>query len=271
MHSMKTLAVAVAAGLAIMAPAGAGTIRVTIENTQPVDGVHLTPLWVGFHDGTSFDAFDVGAAASAGVEAVAELGTVGQIGAELADAQPSAVGGAIGAPGGFGPAPIIEPGETASADFTLDRGDNRFFQFLSMILPSNDNFIGNPDPIALFDEDGGFTNPGPIAIASAIAFDAGTEANDLDDGPAFVVGEVDVEGTETPGGTIQPSTGIGAIGAGVGLPNGVVIDPDAFAAFFDGSAPIGTITVSQVPLPPSVAPMLLLAAGAGVAAWRRRG
>lgn len=48
-------------------------VMVTIENLAPDNGTYLTPLWVGFHDG-SFDSYDPDAAASAGLERIAEDG-----------------------------------------------------------------------------------------------------------------------------------------------------------------------------------------------------
>ena len=61
-------------------PAQAAEVQVTIENLAPATGNFLTPFWVGFHDGT-FDLYDVGAAASAELERVAEDGNT----APLAD------------------------------------------------------------------------------------------------------------------------------------------------------------------------------------------
>ena len=39
--------------------AEAVNIRVSIENISPSNGVAITPVWVGFHDGT-FDSYDGG-------------------------------------------------------------------------------------------------------------------------------------------------------------------------------------------------------------------
>ena len=47
-------------------------VRVIIENRSPENGILLTPLWVGFHDG-SFDLFDTGTTASRALEALAGL------------------------------------------------------------------------------------------------------------------------------------------------------------------------------------------------------
>ncbi|MEM7570909.1 MAG: PEP-CTERM sorting domain-containing protein, partial [Pseudomonadota bacterium] len=64
--TLTTLKVSAASALCLLTAATAAqaaTIRVTVENLAPVDGFSLTPVYLGFHDG-SFDLFDVGAAAS---------------------------------------------------------------------------------------------------------------------------------------------------------------------------------------------------------------
>ena len=45
-------------------------VTVRIENLSPPNGTFLTPVWFGIHDG-SFDLFDVGTAATAGLESLA--------------------------------------------------------------------------------------------------------------------------------------------------------------------------------------------------------
>ena len=47
---------------------------------------------------------------------------------------------------GMPPGPLL-PGATASTIFTVDPSINRFFTFGSMVVPSNDYFIGNDDPM----------------------------------------------------------------------------------------------------------------------------
>ena len=53
-------------------PSTPGDIRISITN-EGASSFSLTPLWFGFHDG-GFDVFDVGAAASASLESLAEDG-----------------------------------------------------------------------------------------------------------------------------------------------------------------------------------------------------
>ena len=48
-------------------------VRVSLRNTSDTGGTALTPLFAGFHD-NSFDVYDLGGTASAGLEALAEDG-----------------------------------------------------------------------------------------------------------------------------------------------------------------------------------------------------
>jgi len=157
--------------------ASALTLEVSITNNSQTDGLFLTPVLSIFHDG-SFDAFDEGAAASAGIEAIAEGGDVSGV---LGDATTAGANAQVAAnAAGFAGAPLIDPGETAKIFFDVNPTD-RFFSFLSMVIPSNDLFIGNDNPMAyeVFDTAGTFTNIGPISVFGGDVWDGGTEANDL--------------------------------------------------------------------------------------------
>jgi len=61
--------------------------------------------------------------------------------------------------------------------FDLNPTDDTYFSFLSMVIPSNDAFIGNDDPLAYKIIDGGF-QPQVIDIFGSMVWDAGTEIND---------------------------------------------------------------------------------------------
>ena len=153
------------------------TVRVTVENLQPSNGFFVTPVWVGVHNG-SFDYFNAGTSASAAVEALAEGGDVSGLQGEFA-AFGSGQAGVLGNPAGFGGAPVLDPGETASVLFNLDASE-RFLSFGSMIIPSNDGFFGNDDGmgIQILDAMGDFSFAGPIELSLAELWDAGTELND---------------------------------------------------------------------------------------------
>jgi len=165
---------------ALVAGAGAASavsLKISITNNSGMGGLTLTPLYTAFHDGT-FDTFDTGAAASAGIEALAEDGNFMPIRDARMMSHPSSQGAVITAPQGFAGAPLIEPGETGSVTVNVDSA-NRFFSYLSMILPSNDQFIGNGDAMAhqIFDAAGNFLGNQTINVSGLNAYDAGTEVN----------------------------------------------------------------------------------------------
>ncbi len=70
------LAAALATGA--VGQASALTLKVTITNIAPAGGLYLTPVWVGFHNG-SFDSYDGGTASAAELEALAEDGNTGPL------------------------------------------------------------------------------------------------------------------------------------------------------------------------------------------------
>ena len=154
-------------------------VTVTVENLAPNNGTLLTPLWVGFHDGT-FDTYDRGRPASAGLESIAEDGNASLLSREFISSGVGLVDGVIPGPGGARVGPI-DIGETTSFTFTLDRSlaSSRFFNYAAMVLPSNDAFIanGNPEAFEIFDENGNFLGADFIVRGNQV-LDAGTEVND---------------------------------------------------------------------------------------------
>lgn len=170
-------------GLTMVSAAHAAPVTVTVESLEPSGGLYFTPMWVGFHDGT-FDTFTAGnmLTPGGGMEQLAEDGATGPLSTEFSNS-PAGMGGGIDdtitAPAGFPGAPVFDPGDSASMNYNLDPTDNRYFSFASMIIPSNDAFIGNDNPMmfSLFDGGGNFTGPLVITITGQMVWDAGTEAN----------------------------------------------------------------------------------------------
>lgn len=153
-------------------------VTVSIENLSPENGAFLTPLWFGFHDGR-FDTYDRGRPVSPGLESLAEDGATELISQEFDLANFGTTQGTItGTDGTPGP---IDPGETATFTVTLDGSDptSRFFNYASMIIPSNDFFIANGNELAhpIFDEQGNFIGADFIVLGSSV-LDAGSEVND---------------------------------------------------------------------------------------------
>jgi hypothetical protein len=182
------------AGSAGLANAQSVQLRVTTQNLAPANSVAFAPLRVGFHNGT-FDAFNEGQAAflfgnpsvaTAPITTIAEGGSGATWFPAFAATEPNAtLGSVLPPPGG----PLL-PGATSSAVFTVNPSVNRFFTFGSMVVPSNDHFIGNDDPMEymLFDAMGNL-NITTISQLGSEVWDAGTEITDPANA-AFLVGGV---------------------------------------------------------------------------------
>lgn len=166
------------AALSLSGIAQASDLKVTFTNLTPAGGVGVAPLWVGFHN-SSFDAFDLGTAASLGIERAAEDGNPTQLGSIFAATAAGGVQGVL--PGG----PAFS-GDTRTLTFSgLDlAGANRYFSYAAMVVLSNDFFTGN-DNAEQFDLSS--LLPGSklsIYLSAGNVYDAGTEVNDFHDSAA---------------------------------------------------------------------------------------
>ena len=158
------------------------------------------------------------------------------------------------APKGFAGAPVVDPGETASVTVEVDPGAER--RFLPMVIPSDDTFVGNDDPLAreVFDAAGAFTGIGPILVMADEVRDAGTEVNDLM-GAAF----------STAGGEDTDEDGVIAAWGDLGIIVGTPIPPSGSIEGVPaaGEAPASIEIAPPVPVPvPAALP--LAAAGLGL-------
>lgn len=253
--TLKTMTRLSAAGILLSVgmatAASAASLTISVTNNQAADGVYLTPLASILHNG-SVDSFDRNTAASASLEALAEQGDASGV---LGDA--AALGadtGVILAPGGFGGAPVLDPGETASIQLDVaDPTSNRYFSFLSMVIPSNDIFIGNDDSMAyeVFNMLGEFTGIGPIFVYASDAWDAGTEVNNGFGAPFNTAGGT---ATETNGVVVGAADNLFFL-SGQETAAGTTVD-------LSGSATLlATIEISEVPVPAGF-PLLLAGLGA---------
>lgn len=179
-------AAALTVGLLGGAQAAVVQLKVTVENLAPANSVSFAPLRVGFHNG-AFDAFNIGQAATAPIISVAEGGSGSAWFPAFAAVDPTATLGTV-VPNPAGP---LLPGATGFAEFTIDTALNPFFTFASMVVPSNDFFIGNdlPTRFRLFD------NTGNLMITSIVQrsrdiWDAGSEI--FDPAAAAFVGNNDL-------------------------------------------------------------------------------
>ncbi len=179
----QTLLFSIVAMLALAGTSQAQTqdVIVTVESLAPWGGFYFSPVWLGFHDG-SFDLFDIGGLGGLKVERLAEDGDASVIQTEFAEAVGGDKGGidlVLTAPEGLEAAPIFDPGDMASVKVTVDPNTNRYLSYMSMVVPSNDAFIGNHDPhaIELFDAAGHFKGKKIVTILGSMVWDAGTELN----------------------------------------------------------------------------------------------
>ncbi len=228
-------------------------LLVTIENLSPTGGTLLTPFWVGFHDGT-FDLYDRGESIQnmqfAGLETLAEDGITSGVSDRFAAEALGGVDGTL-----FGPdIPPLRPGETTTQKFNVDGDVARYFSYASMVIPSNDAFIANGNPLAfeIFDVNGMFLGVDFTVLGEQV-LDAGTEVND-----------------EVPENTaalaqMAPNTGVdenGFVELHPGfLPGGNVLAAIPNGDFLAPGYQVARITVTQVPVPASA----LIALG-GIAA-----
>lgn len=183
-------------------------VTVTVENFSPENGTALTPLWFGLHDG-SFDTYDRGRPATSGLESVAEDGDTVLISTEFLNSGAGLVEGTIAGDEGANPG-VIDVGETTSLTFTVDRSlaSSRYFNYASMVLPSNDAFIANGDPTAheIVDENGNFIET-EFIISGNEVLDAGTEVNDEAETSTAFFGQTEPNTGETEGGVVESHPG----------------------------------------------------------------
>ncbi len=257
--------------------ATAATLEVTVTNLQGEGGFSITPLYTAFHNG-EFDAFDVGSAASAGLELIAETGQAGPgnqpgtIANERLAVDPNSTGGVIASADG---PPPIQPGEVESRQFDVDTTNGAvFLTFLSMLLPSNDTFIGNDNAQAyqIFDGMGNFTGGTSITVTGNHIYDAGTEANDagVDGGAAFLAGR-DITQGGADGGVVTAGQSLEAF-AGLQLATGDFLGEASILDFTSnpGAFNLLRIDITEVAPVPIPAGLPLLAAALGFLGLRSR-
>ncbi len=184
-------------------------VMITFTNLAPANGLWIMQPWAAFSDG-SYDAFDAGAAASPGVEAVAEDGNTGVIDAAF---QATFVGNVSGQVG-MNP---TAPGLSQSRVFTLDplSPNSRFMAYTMMVIPGNDGFVGSDNPLAhpIFDIAGNFIAV-DFTIFGSDVLDAGTEVNDELPANTAFFGQATPDTGVDQNGVIGPHSGFNAPGGG---------------------------------------------------------
>ncbi|MEE9328413.1 MAG: spondin domain-containing protein [Cocleimonas sp.] len=134
--------------------------KVTVTVLNLTHGSHFTPLLVAAHDNATH-LFQSGSAASAHLQAMAEGGDTSALIMDL-DAAGALHDSAAG---------LLAPGHSfTSVEINTDGTSNNYLSIVGMVLPSNDGFVGvNSWHIP--------SAPGTYMMP-ALAYDAGTEAND---------------------------------------------------------------------------------------------
>ncbi|MEO0808364.1 MAG: spondin domain-containing protein [Cyanobacteria bacterium J06643_4] len=170
---------ATAATLMLAPTANAASLRITVDNLAPSNGTALTPTWFGFHDGT-FDLYNRNEAVTPGLESLAEDGDSALLNSEFLAAGGGTVQGVVGGPGSSVPGPILPQAQSSFlVDLDTTAASSQYFSYAAMVLPSNDFFIANGNPLAhqIFDDAGSFLGA-DFVVAGAEVLDAGTEVND---------------------------------------------------------------------------------------------
>jgi len=160
---IKTLPAAVAATLLFAATAPAQAANLTVNITNLTAGFHFTPRLLVAHDlnAANTPLFVSGTPASDGLIAIAEGGNTTPLTDTLNTDTASQVNQTFGG---------LVPPATTSADYTFDSGDHTHLSMLSMMIPTNDAFVGLSNwkiP----------TEPGTYTV-NINAYDSGSEAND---------------------------------------------------------------------------------------------
>lgn len=213
-----SLAIVLSSISVLSSAAYAQKITVTVQNLT--HGSHFTPLLVAAHKGSTH-LFKAGDSASAALQAMAEGGDING----LATAAHSAGATMVENPA----AGLLAPGaSTTTSVLNTDSTDNKYLSVVAMVLPSNDGFVGvNSWKIP--------STPGTYMM-SAMAYDAGTEANDelLGASDAGASGNVGVPAAPSGFGG---SGGTGAAGADtnqmIHIHRGVLGDTDSSGGMSD--------------------------------------
>jgi hypothetical protein len=157
---MKKLMIGLLVAGSLNSPLVMASEAMTVEITNLSNALYYTPLLVSVHDGDTH-MFQVGSAASASLQAMAEGGDISGLVTDLASVGANNVTNPAGG--------LLAPGASATATIEVNKG-NHYLSIAAMLLPTNDGFVGL-DALRLPKKGGSHT-------FYLNGYDAGTEAND---------------------------------------------------------------------------------------------
>lgn len=228
--------------------ARAGEIQVTVTNDQPSGGFALAPVWFGVQDGT-FTPFTPGQAASSQIATLAQFGNTAPLTAQF-NASGAGVDTTLTSGGTLAQ---FLPGQSNSTIIDVSNPSvDQYLSFAGMVVPSNDFFMGNATPLAIFNPDGSFKGPMTIKIYGSDIWDSDTEAQSLTTALTFIAGQNPGTGTQITNGAVTSL--FSEAGASAFLQG---IDGLTTVAGYDiSNVPtsgqlLATITISAVPEPTS--------------------
>ncbi len=234
-HYQKALALT-----AVLAPAAsnAAALRITVEAPS---NVGLAPALLSFHDGSN-DFFDTGSSASAGLEALAEIGDTSGLQSSLATGDNITIANS-------GP---FTPGSSNSVVFNI-ADINTSFSFAAIILPSNDWFIGNNEPLDISSLISGGVGSS-LTFEFGRVYDAGTELEDFAFSPGNPI--IGIDTMANPDGGTSTNDPISLVSGADPFGSFANISPGTFdSTAFDfnsagvGNTVLGRVTITSIPEP----------------------
>lgn len=230
-------------------------VTVTVESLAPPSATFLTPVWVGFHNG-NFDIYDPGQPAPLFLQRLAEDGNSVPIAAAFLASGDGSAEATI--PGPINPQ--FAHGQIASMTFDLDpvSPTSGYFSYGSMVIPSNDAFIANGDPLEhqIFAADGSFLGANFIVGGDEVN-DAGTEVNDELPANTAFFGQMTPNTGVDENGVVHTHPGFNPPGSG-GILDDIMFENANFKAAGYQVARFTVTSPSAVPEPASI---LLIGSG----------
>ena len=234
---------------ALLPFSGAQAYEVTLSftNLSGPNGAALSPIFVALGNG-SFNPFTPGGSASPAIQTLSETGSGSGLATQFASVDSAGWSGeVIAGTNAFGPG-IYLPGGTGSITLNLDPTKNEFLNYYSMVVPSNDFFVGGQ--IQLFDNSGNFLGTNTTLTGSSV-WDAGAVVPQIS-GAAFLSGNAGTSNTAE-NGVIQLINATNSTANSYEVYAGKkTADNYQFTQLPNSGAPLlGISAVAAVPLPPA--------------------